>query len=135
MVFKQYKLLLLVAGVLLQQGVQAEVFKCKDAEGNISYGETPCKGKTRLPYEAGRVTTIEAIPVRDAVPDNAPDVETPSRKPASAAQVKPTPDPDLPAGVNCNLDNPDYDPNFCKPGNLRSLYGKQPAKAAPTAKH
>ncbi|GAB7128072.1 hypothetical protein JCM19000A_25790 [Silvimonas sp. JCM 19000] len=127
--------LALVGGLALTLAAQAEVYKCRDSEGNISYGETPCKGQQRLPYTAGSVTTIEAPPPRPSTP-----VETSTTQATAASDddrraPRTTPNPDLPASVNCNADNPDYDPAFCNVGNLRSLYGPQPAHPAPTARH
>ncbi|GGP26633.1 DUF4124 domain-containing protein [Silvimonas amylolytica] len=116
---------LLAAGLVLGQSVEAaDVYKCQDDQGNVTYGQTPCHGQKRLPYEAGSVTTIEA-PRRVVTPTPVPEAEPEPMKAnsPSSAQGQPTPNPQLPAGDNCNMDNPAYDPVFCQPNNLRSVYG------------
>ncbi|KPC55151.1 DUF4124 domain-containing protein [Amantichitinum ursilacus] len=127
--------LALISTLLASASAQAEVFKCRDAEGNVSYGETPCKGQQRLPYTAGSVTTIEAPPRRPSPPVETSAAEATAPSDDDRRAPRTTPNPNLPAGVNCNVDNPDYDPAFCNAGNLRSLYGPQPAHPAPTARH
>ncbi|MBB5193509.1 hypothetical protein HNQ50_004266 [Silvimonas terrae] len=106
-----------------QLAIGADVYKCQDEQGKVTYGQTPCHAQQkRLPYEAGTVTTIE-VPRRVVTPTPAP-VETPAPATNPAAvQGQPTPNPQLPAGDNCNMDNPAYDPVFCQPNNLRSVYG------------
>ncbi len=114
----------LLAGLLAgQMAIGADVYKCQDEQGKVTYGQTPCHAQQkRLPYEAGSVTTIEA-PRRVVTPTPAP-VDNAAPTPApSAAQGQPTPNPQLPAGDNCNMDNPAYDPVFCQPNNLRAVYG------------
>ena len=113
----------LVAGLICSSwAAGADVYKCQDDQGKITYSQTPCKGEKRLPYEAGSVTTIET-PKRVVTPTPMPvEASTPASLPA-AAQGQPTPNPQLPAGDNCNVDNPAYDPVFCQPNNLRAVYG------------
>ncbi|GGP24103.1 DUF4124 domain-containing protein [Silvimonas iriomotensis] len=113
---------LFAAGLALNQLAEAaDVYKCQDDQGKITYGQTPCHGQKRLPYEAGSVTTIEAPP-RRVTPAPTPEPAPAPVSPA-AASAQPTPNPQLPAGDNCNMDNPAYDPVFCQPNNLRSVYG------------
>lgn len=105
---------------------QAQVYKCLDDQGRVSYGEMPCKGQKQLPYAAGSVTTIEGIkPTPTPIPTPAPpEPVAQARQDVPADNLpQPTPDPNLPAGVNCNVDNPGYDSAFCSPRNLRGLYG------------
>ncbi|QLI80044.1 hypothetical protein HZU75_00130 [Chitinibacter fontanus] len=41
----------------------------------------------------------------------------------SPTPTKPKVNPDLSATENCSVDNPNRDPEFCRPANLRNVYG------------
>ncbi|AOX99705.1 hypothetical protein BJP62_04090 [Jeongeupia sp. USM3] len=120
------RVLLLCKAVLLlaAAGAQAdEVYRCPDGKGGVLYTQKPCAGGARLQQDRGTLSVVPA----PKLPPPTPKAETPP--PALPPAPKPDrtsrrADPDAAMTDNCNVDNPDYDPYFCTPGNLWGVYGQ-----------
>ncbi|WP_432720924.1 hypothetical protein R0381_002825 [Jeongeupia wiesaeckerbachi] len=110
--------------LLVAVGAHAtEVYKCPDGKGGVLYTQTKCPGGTPL---SGGKGSFSVVPAPKLPPPTAkvepPPLPTPVGAPERAASRRP--DPDAPLTDNCNVDNPDYDPYFCTPGNLWTVYGQ-----------
>ncbi|HSC81686.1 MAG TPA: DUF4124 domain-containing protein [Chitinolyticbacter sp.] len=117
------KLLFALLLTVAMADAAAEVYKCREADGKVSYSDQPCSG-SRLHFEPGSVSEAAGYrpppaPPATAQPESA---ATPPESPPASAQKRV--DPDAPMTENCSADNPDRDPEFCRPGNLNNVYGE-----------
>ncbi|WP_410498398.1 DUF4124 domain-containing protein [Chitinibacter sp. S2-10] len=118
---KSLVLLLLMCSVNLYAG---QVYKCKDKAGKTLYQDTPCTTGTQqiltnLPSNSIKGPAI--APKASASFETAP--ASPARTDVAISPAPYKVDPNLPATENCSMDNPNRDPEFCRPSNLDNVYG------------
>ncbi|XZG69518.1 DUF4124 domain-containing protein [Chitinibacteraceae bacterium HSL-7] len=118
------RILAMLCMAALAAPAAAQIYKCRGANGQLTYSDQPCKGgKSEAMKENGSVSTIVVPPAPKATPTPVPVVTpTPAKVPTPEPQVKKV-DPDARMVDNCSADNPDRDPEFCRPGNLNNVYG------------
>ncbi|WP_255989885.1 DUF4124 domain-containing protein [Chitinolyticbacter albus] len=118
------KLLFVLLLIVATTDAVAEVYKCREADGKVSYSDQPCSG-SRLQFQPGSVseaTGYRPTPTPQGMAQPEP-TATPLPEPPPASAQKRV-DPDAPMTENCSADNPDRDPEFCRPGNLNNVYGE-----------
>lgn len=111
--------------LVLPTTAAAEVYKCRGSDGAVVYSDAPCGG-TRLEFKPGSVSEVGGLRPTPTPPASMRILPTPTPTPAPAPVIEPDDpkvDPDLPMTENCSVDNPDRDPEFCRPSNLNNVYG------------
>ncbi|WP_229797550.1 DUF4124 domain-containing protein [Jeongeupia chitinilytica] len=98
-----------------------EVYKCPDGKGGVVYTEVKCKDGKRLSDAKGSFSVVPAPKLLPPTPRVEP---TPTPISTRTRDAPRRTDPNAAMVENCNVDNPDYDPYFCSPGNLWSVYGQ-----------
>lgn len=109
-----------------------QVYKCQAQNNKTSYQDTPCITGTQSvikPAQSVPVQINKPTPTTSSA-TSSPFASSPPMVSAIPAATRARANPDLSATENCSVDNPNRDPEFCRPANLRNVYGL-PIRPAP----